>query len=181
MKTPKNRTACCCCHVSQKSLFGVRLVLQAASLASWPVCLWSFFRAGRSSSGHGGLLLSYWPSPHFSSPSVSFLGSTTLHTSAVLCLGFSSPLLSCRTSGKWTLDPKLFAFGTNFVFDCWCCGPQLRPLRHVPEAPADLCLPAGILGSSLRPGCPLLRLPCEVRMVRVPDLHPHHRHVLREV
>lgn len=59
--------------------------------------------------------------------------------------------------------------------------PQLRANRHVPEACPDLRLPAGLPWSALHPGSPLLRLPCEVWLVRVPDLHPVNGQVLREV
>lgn len=103
----------------KKSLFGLRLVLQAASLVSWPVCLWSFSRAGRSSSGHGKLLPSCWPFQHFSSPSACSLGLTTLHTSVVLSLGSSSPSLSCRTSGKWMADPKRFPSAPPLFWLTW--------------------------------------------------------------
>lgn len=86
--------------VTVSFLFLLRLVLQAASSASWLVCLWSCFRAGRSLSGHCELLPSCWPSQPSSFPSVCFLGLTTLRTSVVLCLDFSCPSLFCRTSGK---------------------------------------------------------------------------------
>ena len=81
--------------------FGLRWVLQAASLASLPVCSWSCFRAGRSSSDRGEPLPSCWPSLSSSSPSACSLGSTTLPTSAALCQGSSCPSPSCRTSGRW--------------------------------------------------------------------------------
>lgn len=66
---------------------------------------------------------------------------------------------------------------------CYCCffTHQLRPFRYVPKASPNLRLPADLPGSVLRSGCSLLHLPREVRLVRVPHLHPHHRQVLREV
>lgn len=98
---------CMCCIVHDLNLFvnnpfplfHLRWVLQAASSASWPVCLWSCFRAGRSWSDHGGPSPSCWPSQSSSSPSVCFLGSITLPTSAVLCRDSSCPSPSCHISG----------------------------------------------------------------------------------
>lgn len=90
-----------CIHLFPLFHASLRWVLQAVSSASWPVCLWSFFRAGRSSSGRGGLLPSCWPSQSSSSPLVCFLGLTTLPTSVVLYQDSSSPSPSCRTSGRW--------------------------------------------------------------------------------
>lgn len=108
---PHNLMSTSCCisdHVvfrkekalSKTCFLSLRWVLQAASLASWPVCLWSCFRAGRSWSDRGELSPSCWPSQSSSSPSVCFHGSTTLPTSADLSRDSSCPSPSCRTSGR---------------------------------------------------------------------------------
>lgn len=94
-----------------------RWVPQEVSSASWPVCLWSYFRAGRSSSGRGGLLQSCWPSQSSSSPLVYYLGLTTLPTSVVLYQDSSSLLPSCRTSASGVLICT--GRGSRSVCFCW--------------------------------------------------------------
>lgn len=58
---------------------------------------------------------------------------------------------------------------------------QLWALWHVPKANPDLWLSAGLSGSAFHSGHPLLRAPGEVRLVRVPHLHPDNRQVLWEI
>lgn len=76
-----------------------RWALLAASLGSWPACLWSSSKVGQSWSGRGGHLPNCWPFPPSSFPLACCPGSTTLRTSVASCLGSFSPSPSCPTSG----------------------------------------------------------------------------------
>ncbi|XP_047233543.1 inactive rhomboid protein 1 isoform X2 [Girardinichthys multiradiatus] len=101
-----------------------RWVLQAASLASWPVYSWSSFRVGRSWSARGGRLLNCLQFLSSSFPSACFLGSTTLPTSAALCQDSSCPLPSCRTSasGAPTCTERE-SRSADSCWSSWACSP----------------------------------------------------------
>ena len=58
---------------------------------------------------------------------------------------------------------------------------QLRPHGPVPQTLSDHRLPAGVCRALFRPRGALLRLPNQVRVVRVAHLHPLHGQILREV
>ncbi|XP_077481211.1 inactive rhomboid protein 1 isoform X2 [Stigmatopora argus] len=58
---------------------------------------------------------------------------------------------------------------------------QFRPLRLVPQEDPDLRISAGFRGPAVFPGRPLLRLPRQVRLVRVSHLRAPHGQVLRQV
>lgn len=58
---------------------------------------------------------------------------------------------------------------------------QLRPNGPVPQTLTDHHVPAGVRRALLRPRGALLRLPNQVRLVRVAHLHPLHGQILREV
>lgn len=58
---------------------------------------------------------------------------------------------------------------------------QLRPHRPVPQTLSDHRFPAGVCRAVFGPGGALLRVPDQVRMVRVTHLHPFHGQILRKV
>lgn len=104
--------------VAHFSLCCLRWVQPAPSSGSWPACLWSCFRAGRSWPSPGGPSQSCCVLCSSSLPSACCPGSTISPTSVASSLASSCPLLFYRTSAL--AAPTCTANAARSSSSCWC-------------------------------------------------------------
>lgn len=99
-------------------LSAVRWVQRALSLGSWPACLWSCFRAGRSWPSPGGLSPSFCAWCSSSLPLGCCPGSTTSPTFVASSPASSCPSPSYPTSASaaWTSTANAVRLSSS----CWC-------------------------------------------------------------